>query len=421
MILDNPEITKGLARELCIDYWNPGRTREWLDMGIDIIIARREGYYFYDMDGNRYLNVHLNGGTFNLGHRNPELIEAMVTGAEEFDIGNHHFPSVIRGLLAKRLNEVTPENLKYSIFSSCGGEAVDVAIKAVRNATGKRRIISMENCYHGSTGLAMMVSHPLYREPFLCDAHPDEYVQVPLNDLAAMERELKRGDAAAVIMETIPATYGFPIPAAGYLKSVKELCEKYGALYIADEVQTGLMRTGKMWGVEHEGFEPDVIVTGKGFGGGIYPIAATIMSERAGQWTVTDGRRHISTFGGSELGCAVALRVLDITTRADTAENVAFLTEYLGRGIGALREKYGGFLVKYTQRGIIFGLEFDMPEGGRIVMETLARHGVWAIFARLNPRILQLKVGLLADTAFCDDLLTRMDAAIGEVYGNGVR
>ena len=118
MLLDG-SVTKQEAINDCLTYWNPNRTQTWFDMGIDIIIGKREGYYFWDMDGKKYMNLHLNGGTFNLGHRNPEVIEALEEGVKEFDIGNHHFGSVARGKLAKSLVTTATPGMQYAIFSSC--------------------------------------------------------------------------------------------------------------------------------------------------------------------------------------------------------------------------------------------------------------------------------------------------------------
>jgi acetylornithine/succinyldiaminopimelate/putrescine aminotransferase len=227
-----------------------------------------------------------------------------------------------------------------------------------------------------------------------------------------MEEELKKEDTAAVIIETILATYGFPIPNPGYLKQVKALCEKYGALYIADEVQTGLMRTGKMWGFEHEGFIPDMIVTAKGFSGGIYPISATILNTKAAKWLFDIGRMHGSTCGGSEIGCAVAMKVLEITTRPETVERIHKNEKELTRRVEELMKKYPDFLVGYTQRGVIMGLSFNCEDASVSVSKPLYDNGVWAHNSRLHPNILQLKLGLLADDAFLDELFEKMDKGL---------
>lgn len=418
MYLNNPEITKKDIIEKSVKFWNPGKTLEWQKRGIDLIVGRREGYYFWDMDGNKYLNIHINGGTYNLGHRNPEVIRAMIDATEELDIGNHHFPSITRALLSEKLAELCPGDLNYSVFSTCGGEAVDVAIKSARYATKRKKVISIQGCYHGHTGLSVSTGDAIFKDPFLCQGEEDAFVQVPLNDIDAMEAELKKGDAACVIIETILATYGFPIPVPGYLKKVKELCEKYGTFYIADEVQTGLMRTGKMWGFEHEGFIPDMIITAKGFSGGVYPIAATIMNEKAGKWLFDIGRMHGSTCGGSEIGCAVALKVLEITTRPETVELVNKNTAELKRRVESLMKKYPRFLTGYTQRGVIMGLQFDCEDASISVVKPLFDNGIWAHNSRLHPNILQLKLGLLCDEEFLDELFEKMDKGLADACEN---
>ena len=202
------------------------------------------------------------------------------------------------------------------MFGSGGGEAIDIALKSARHATRRRRVVSVAKAYHGHTGLAVATGDERFARLFLAD-RPDEFTHVPFNDLDAMEQALAPGDVAAVIMETIPATYGFPLPAPGYLRAVKELCDRHGSLYIADEVQTGLMRTGELWGITKHGVAPDLLVTGKGISGGMYPIAAVLATERAAAWMEADGFAHMSTFGGAEVGCIAALRCLEITTRPE--------------------------------------------------------------------------------------------------------
>ena len=235
---------------------------------------------------------------------------------QHFDIGNHHFPSVARSALAQRLVESAPASISKVAFGSGGGEAIDIALKSARHATKRRKIVSIVKAYHGHTGLAVASGDDRFSKLFLSD-RPDEFIQVPFGDVDAMERALSGGDVAAVLMETIPATYGFPLPPTGYLEAVKELTERYDALYIADEVQTGLMRTGELWGITKHGIEPDIMVTGKGLSGGMYPIAAAMLGERAAQWLDEDGFAHMSTFGGAELGCVAAIKALEITTRPE--------------------------------------------------------------------------------------------------------
>ena len=174
------------------------------------------------------------------------MVAALTAAMQHFDIGNHHFPSLARTALAEALVSTAPPGLAKVVYGSGGGEAIDIALKTARHATQRRKIVSIVKAYHGHTGLAVATGDDRFAKLFLAD-RPDEFIHVPFNDLDAMEAALRGRDVAAVIMETIPATYGFPLPEPGYLAAVKALCERYGTLYIADEVQTGLMRTGELW------------------------------------------------------------------------------------------------------------------------------------------------------------------------------
>lgn len=404
--------TKKEVFEKSIRYWNSGKTKEWLDLGIDLLIGRREGYYFWDMDGKKLMDVHINGGTYSLGHRNPEIIAALEDAVKYVDIGNHHFPSPLKAKLAETVIKASTEGMQHVIYGSSGGEVVDLAIKCARAATGRKKIISIENCYHGHTGLAVAAGADRYCKLF--HAERPEFVKVPFNDVKAMEEALKNEEAACVIMETIPATYGFPLPEDGYLPAVKKLCEKYGSLYIADEVQTGLMRSGKMWCIETYGVNPDIIVTSKGFSGGIYPISAVILNEKASYWMTEDGSAHMATFGGSELGCACALKVFEILERPETKENVKFVSTYLRSGLDEIRKENEETFIGIRQNGTIMGLEFAGKQGAIPVMQHLYENGVWAIYSQLDPHVLQFKPGVLCTKAYCDELLEKLAKGIKE-------
>lgn len=397
-----------------LKYWNTGKTQEWQNLGINFVMGKREGYFFWDMDGKRLMDVHINGGTFSLGHRNPEIIEALIQGTKEYDIGNHHFPSPKKAALAKELAHVSPPGLSHSIYGACGAEAVDLALKSARCATNRKKIISVENCYHGHTGLAVAAGAERFARPFLAERGIEENKKVPFNDLSAMEQALAENDAACVIMETIPATYGFPMPQPGYLPAVKALCEKYGALYIADEVQTGLMRSGTMWAITRYEVVPDIIVTSKGFGGGIYPISAVVMNEKASAWIRMDGSAHMSTFGGTELGCICALKVLEILQRKETVENIAFISRYIREGLEKIKTDNPDTFTEIRQNGTIMGLVFAGKSGAIPVMQHLFENGVWAIYSMLDNSVLQFKPGILCTKEYCDELLERMAQGIKE-------
>lgn len=395
------------------EFWNPGKTDFWLGLGVDLVIDRRDGYFLYDMTGRRLIDVHLNGGTYSLGHRNTELLTSLTYALQKFDIGNHHFPSVARTAFSEALVKSAGPNMQYAVLASGGGEAIDIAIKTARHATQRRKILSIIKAYHGHTGLAVGTGDPRFSHIFLSE-RPDEFIQVPFNDLNAMEDALKGGEIAAVLLETIPATYGFPMPKSGYLKAVKNLCEKYGTLYIADEVQTGLMRTGHLWGYQGYGVQPDIMVTAKGISGGLYPITACVVDGRYGGWLKQDGFAHISTMGGAEPACFVALKVLEICQRPETAKTVRYIADFFTKGLKSLQELYPDFFVGVRQNGLVIGLEFDHPKGALHVSRSLYDNGVWAIFSTLDPRVLQFKPGLFKSRELCIETLARLEVAISE-------
>jgi acetylornithine/succinyldiaminopimelate/putrescine aminotransferase len=299
------------------------------------------------------------------------------------------------------------------MYGSGGGEAIDIALKSARHATGKRKIVSIAKAYHGHTGLAVATGDERFATLFLAD-RPDEFTHVPFNDLAAMEDALRGRDVAAVIMETIPATYGFPLPAPGYLAEVKRLCERYDALYIADEVQTGLMRTGELWAISKHGVAPDILVSGKGISGGLYPISVVLATEQAAGWLSEDGFAHMSTFGGAELGCVAALKTLEISTRPEVRSAVHYIAATFTEGLTRIQRRFPDWFTGIRQDGLVMGLEFGHPEGAKPVMKRLYENGVWAIFSTLDPRVLQYKPGLLLTPDLCEELLERTEVAIGQ-------
>jgi len=407
---DNP-MEKQKILEMAKEHVCPGKIDTFGQIGIDLVIGKREGPYIFDAGGKQLIDLHINGGTFNLGHRNEELINILVSALAETDIGNHHFASEARALLAKKFSEKTPGDLHYTVFASGGSEAVDIAIKTARWATRRRQIVSLDKGYHGSTGISGNVGDTKNIDFFLSRGSKEEYEHVPFNDLFAMEQILSRENTAAVIMETIPATYGFPLPEDDYLFNVKGLCEKYGALYIADEVQTGLGRTGNLWGVETFGLVPDILVAGKGLSGGIYPISATVISKKYGGWLIENGFGHVSTFGGAEPGCHVASRVLDICSDPDILASVRENAAVLGDGFATLKDRYP-FLCEIRQCGLVIGLKYDDPLGAVTMCKALYENGIWAMIAGFDYSVMQCKPWLYLDRPLIDDILTRFEAAL---------
>lgn len=394
--------------------WNPDKVRLFRAFGMEMVMGERQGCRFQDLSGNSYLNLHSNGGVFNLGHRNPEIQQAIIEGVQQVDAGNHYFPSPYKNRLCEQLLAVSPASMRFVYFANGGGESIDAAVKFARHATGRKRLVSLDCAFHGSTGIAMAASNPVFSRFWHMEPDPEEYTNIPYNDLAALEEVLKKNDTAAVLIESIPATCGFPLPIRGYHKGVEELAHRYGALYIADEVQTGLLRSGRMWCCAAYGAEPDMIVTGKGLSGGFYPMSAVIMNEKAGSWLREDGFAQVSSFNASEIGCIVGSKVMEILGREETRENVRMLTDTFREGLTALQKKHSSFLTQVRQCGVICGLKTSHPLGGVALMLCLVRNGVWAVFADYDKSALQWKPGLLMDEATARKSLKILDRSLTE-------
>ncbi len=396
------------------DEWHPNRVDIFRHYGLEVVLGRREGYEFEDLKtGAKIINMHINGGVFNLGHCNPEVRQALVEGAQRYDAGNHYFPSQVKMDFVEHLLAVSPAYMKYVNANNGGGESIDSAIKFARHATGRRRIVTVHGCFHGATGFAMQAGSPDMAAFFNSTPNEAEFSQVDYDNLDQLEETLRKGDVAAVLVESLPATSGFPIPHEGYFKAAVELAHTYGALYIADEVQTGLMRSGSMWCSVGYGAEPDMIVCGKGLSGGYYPMSAVIMNERSATWLKDDGFAQTTSFSSSELGCYVADKALEITTRPSTKENVDMLTQLFAERLADIESRHA-YLTGVRQRGVIMGLELAHPAGSTALMAALYKHGVWAMRANFDQHVLQFKAGLLMDAPTANRVLDALDAALPE-------
>jgi len=391
------------------EHLYPGRVSKLIDGGINFVPDERCDYRYCDVDGHEVLDLHLNGGTFNLGHRNPKLVDILKKSLDHYDIGNHHFPSEPKARLAQTLIECTPGDMQYVVLTPSASEANDVAIKSARFATGRRKIVALDAGYHGRTGLSGAAGDSETAKFFHSD-YPDEFITVAFNDLTAMKAALANNDVALVMMETLPATYGFPLPEAGYLTGVKKLCETHGSLFLADEVQTGLGRTGYRWAIEAWGVEPDMLVTGKGLSGGLYPMAALVMNKKTGNWLKDNGWGHVSTFGGADLGCEVAIEAIKLSLAESTLNNVKQQAEYIRQGLDTIKPRFP-FFKEIRQKGLVMGLQFSDSAMAYGMMRALYEKGIWAIVAAFDESVLQFKPGLLVDKNYCDELLSRFEEA----------
>jgi acetylornithine/succinyldiaminopimelate/putrescine aminotransferase len=375
--------------------------------GIEFVTGRREGPFLWDVTGDsRLIDCHCNGGVYNLGHRHPEVVRTLLASLQELDIGNHHLISEQRAALAAKLAELMPGDINYTVFGVSGGEAIDLAVKVARSYTRRPKVISAQGGYHGHTGLALAAGDEKYRAPF--GPLSPGFVQVPFDDFDALENVLD-DETAAVLFETIPATYGMPIPDRDFYSRVRELCDRRGALLIVDEVQTGLGRTGKLWGIEHFGVVPDIIVIGKGLSGGLYPMSATCFRDKYEAVFQPDPFIHISTFGGAEVGCPVALKVLEISSNEQFLQSVRETAALFAEGFRVLQARHSEVLVSLRQLGMMMGLEMVHEQCGPLFSKVAFDHGLLSVYANNDPRVAQLLPPLIIDRSLALEIVDRVD------------
>ncbi len=361
---DEPYASRAAATEAFAAHVNRGKVAAFAALGLDLVMGEREGARFRDAFEDRWFyNCHCNGGVFNLGHRNPEVVAAVRGALDDLDIGNHHLVSGWRAALADRLAATTGGLLPGVVFGVGGGEANDLAIKLARAHTGRGGVVSAIGGYHGHTGLSLAAGDPEYRDPF--GPNLPGFTQVPFDDLPALDAAVD-DTTAAVVLEPVPATLGMPIPSPGYLAGVGRLCTDRGACLVLDEVQTGLGRTGTMWAFQQEGVRPDLVTTGKGLSGGIYPITATLMTAEIHAFFDEHPFVHISTFGGAELGCVAALATLDVIEAPGFLERV----EAVGARFGS---EFADLPFELRRRGLFMGLKFAGEGDGMLAARDADR------------------------------------------------
>lgn len=404
MSVDQPYASRAATTDAFAAHVNRGKVAAFEALGLDLVMGERQGVRFRDaFDGRWLFNCHCNGGVFNLGHRPPGVVAAMRDALDVLDIGNHHLVSGWRAALAERLSASTGGLLPGVVFGVGGGEANDLAIKLARAHTGRAGVVSAVGGYHGHTGLALAAGDPEYRDPF--GPNLPGFAQVPFSDLDALGRAVD-DTTAAVILEPIPATLGMPIPDAGYLAGVQRICRERGACFVLDEVQTGLGRTGTMWYFLQEGLEPDLLTTGKGLSGGIYPITATLMTPAIHSFFDEHPFVHISTFGGAELGCVGALACLDIIEAPGFLERV--------RSIGERFEvEFADLPFALRRRGLFMGLKFGGEGDGMLAARDLIGAGVFAVFANNDTSVLQFLPPLVATDDEIGEIIAIVRTTLG--------
>ncbi|MBN1351380.1 aspartate aminotransferase family protein [candidate division KSB1 bacterium] len=363
-----------------------GKADFFRQFGLDFIPGERNGCFLNDFEGKAYLNCHCNGGVFNLGHRHPKIVAALKRALETWDIGNHHLISMPRAMLGRQLAELLPGDINQTVFGVGGGEAIDLALKLAKGITGRPNIISAKGGFHGHTGLALAAGDDQYRAPF--GPNPPGFSQAKFGDIAALDAAVD-SKTAAVILETIPATLGIVIPPRDYLENVRRICDRSGALMVIDEVQCGLGRTGRLWAIDEYDVVPDIVVIGKGLSGGIYPISATCYRDKFDFFFRKYPFIHISTFGGSELGCFPAMAVLEESSSAAFLQHVNEMAAFFSEQFTALQEKFPQLLIEIRQKGLMMGLKFSAEKISMGVCKMLYDNGVFAIFSGNDTCVIQ--------------------------------
>ncbi len=394
---------RAATTEAFAGHVNRGKARALQALGVDIVIGERDGPRFQDAySGQWYWNCHSNGGVFNLGHRHPRIVAALREALEHVDVGNHHLISGWRAHLGEQLARSTDGALPFATFTPSGSEAVDLALRLARARTGREEIVAVLGGYHGHAGLGWAASDPRWAEPFGFTL--PGFRHVPYNDLEAM-RGAVGPETAAIIVESIPATLGFPPPEPGYMAALADLASEQGALLVCDEVQTGLGRTGSPWYFQQEGVEPDLVITGKGLGGGVYPISAVLLDEETEAFFDEHPFAYVSTFGGAELGCAVASAVLDEVLSPDFLARVSELGERFEAG-------FAGLPFELRRRGMTMGLRFEQEGGGVLAAKELIDAGVFAVYAEHDHHVTQFKPALTLSDEQADEIIATVRRAL---------
>ncbi|NOS74961.1 MAG: aspartate aminotransferase family protein [Methyloglobulus sp.] len=347
-------------------------------IGYDRHYKSAVGQYLYDQDDTEYLDLLSGFGVFALGRNHPTVVNALketlsldLPNLVQLDV------SVLSGLLAQELLKTTPDNITKMFFCNSGTEAVEAAIKFARYTTKREKIVFCDHGYHGLTmGALSLNGEAIFREgfgPLLpgCSS-------VPFNDLAALEQTLSNKDVAAFIVEPIQGK-GVNLPDDNYLPEVERLCKKYGTLLVADEVQTGLGRTGKFWAIDHWGIKPDMICMAKALSGGFVPVGAVAMTQKIMDTVYNRMDRavvHGSTFAKNNLAMAAGLATLHVMEEEKLVENSAVIGTDIITALNALSSQYE-FLKEARGKGMMIAIEFQSPK-------SLKLKAAWAMLEAAN-------------------------------------
>jgi acetylornithine/succinyldiaminopimelate/putrescine aminotransferase len=342
---------------------NPDRRFLLAHIRFDKPIVRAQGNYLHDSDGNAYLDCLAQYGAIPFGHNPGALWEAVLRVRAQGE------PSLVQPLvspaaeaLAAKLIAVSPCGPGYVTFTNSGAESVEAAIKLARAKTQRQLILSTHGGFHGKTlGALSATGTELYRTPFRLDT--THFERVEYGDLSALAERLERADVAAFIVEPVQGEAGMIVPPPGYLAGAQSLCKRAGTVFVLDEIQTGLGRTGTLFAAEHESLTPDILLLAKALGGGLVSLGACICSQKV--WTSDFGLYHSSTFANNHLSCSVGVAVLSQLLQDDRGlvHQVAAKGRYLRYGLDRLVANYPGVYASVSGSGLMQGLRLTPWKG----------------------------------------------------------
>jgi len=407
------------------EYFNRG----WLDYRKSVTEAgdwaavewAGDGAVFKDLLGREYIDCLGGYGMMDLGWSHPEVIATVRAQLGRTPMPSQELIDPLRGVLAHLLAQITPGDLKYSFFAASGTESIEGAIKLAKMHTHKNGFIVAVKAFHGKTmgSLSMMGKSDYRQPPGVLYGGP--VYHVPFGDADAVEKQLdicqKVGiDIAAVLFEPIQGEAGAIVPPEDFWPRIREATRHYGVLLIADEVQTGLGRTGKLWGVDHWGVVPDIMAIAKSLGGGVMPISAFCSTEEIWQCMMYPNPFiHTTTTGGGALACSAAIAAINITLRDRLWEQAAEKGAYLIAKLENLRARFQGIIKMITGRGLLIGMHFQSPEAGYKVAAGLFRRGVLVAGTLISATTIRIEPPLVITKEQIDTVLNRLEDTLKEI------
>ena len=389
-----------------------------------------EGEVFKDVYGTEFIDCLGGFGIYACGHGNPEIKKTVRAQLDRYCLHSQELVDPLRGYLARLLALITPGDLQYSFFTNGGAEAIEMALKLARLATGGKWYISTVNAFHGkSMGAISLGGKAAYREDYIPMIQQVQHVEY--GNAAATEAAVKNLIAvgekvAAIIVEPIQGEGGVIIPPDGYLKELRRIADDYGCCLIFDEIQTGMGRTGTMWRCDHEGVTPDIMTYGKASSGGIVPITGIIARpwtyEKSGVGTGTEGKMFDNpwilgspTFGGNPLACAAFISTIRFMLENDIPGEMAKKGDYYMKGLAKLQEKYPTVLKAIRGAGMLICMEFPEAEVGYEVTKGLFARKVMTAGTLVNAKTVRIEPPATQSYETIDKVLEALDGAIADV------